>query len=134
MLGAKSRDHFLPLVELFVLCLTCVGSQTPTSGTAPSIFEGNRMYAELAFVRLDGTLHKALAFVDLGSPSTILSEALFKELQLQQRKPLTFQVGDMAVRIDPSVVASDAWRPFSIAAIATSKRSCRPASCRNIRS
>jgi hypothetical protein len=72
------------------------------------------VYAELAFVRPDGTLHKVLAFVDLGSPSTILSEALFKELQLGQKKPLTFEVGGMPVRVDPSTVTSDAWLPYSI--------------------
>jgi hypothetical protein len=99
----------------FVLCSPCVGSQTPSSGTAPLILDGNRVYAELAFVRPDGTLHKVLAFVDLGSPSTILSEALFNELQLDQKKPLTFMVGDMTVRVDPNTVTSDAWLPYSIA-------------------
>jgi hypothetical protein len=72
------------------------------------------MYAELTFVRPDGTLHKALAFVDLGSPSMILAQALFQELQLDQKKPLTFYVGEMAVQVEASKVTSDTWLPFSI--------------------
>ena len=52
--------------------------KTPTSGTAAFVFQGNRMFAELGFVRPDGTLHKAYAFVDLGSPSAVMSPALFK--------------------------------------------------------
>jgi hypothetical protein len=72
------------------------------------------MYAELAFLLPDGTLRKVLAFVDLGSPSTILSKALFRELQLDQQKPLTLEVGDMPVHIDPSTVTSDTWLPYAI--------------------
>jgi hypothetical protein len=68
----------------------------------------------LAFIRPDGTLRKTLVFVDLGSPSTILSEALFKELQLDKKTPLTFKIGEMPVRIDPSAVTSDTWLPYSV--------------------
>src|SRR5262249_14492022 len=62
----------------------------------------------------DGRLYKTLAFVDLGSPSMILSEALFKELQIDAKKPLVFKVGDMPVRVDSNAVASDTWLPFSV--------------------
>ena len=113
-MGMMFQKYLPSLFAFFALCLPCVGSQRPSSGTAPFIFDGNRVYAELALVRPDGTLHKVLAFVDLGSPSTILSEALFKELQLDQQKPLTFEVGDMPVRVNPSDVSSDAWLPYSI--------------------
>jgi hypothetical protein len=112
--GIRFRMYSPLVFAFFALCSPCVGSQTPSSGTAPFILEGNRVYAELTFVRQDGTLHKALAFVDLGSPSTILSEALFKELQLDKKKPLTFEVGDMPVRVDPSAVTSNAWLPYSL--------------------
>jgi hypothetical protein len=64
-------------------------------------------------VRPDGTLHRVLAFVDLGSPSMILSEALFKELRLDQEKSLIFKIGDMPVRVDSRVI-SDTWLPYSI--------------------
>jgi hypothetical protein len=113
-LGIVFRKYFPLLFAFFALGCPCFGSQTPSSGTTPFIFDGNRVFAELAFVHPDGTLRKVLAFVDLGSPSTILSEALFKELHLDQKKPLTFEVGDMPVQVDASTVSSDAWLPYSI--------------------
>ena len=90
------------------------GLRIPTSGTTSFIFEGNRVYADLVIVRPDGTLHNAFAFVDLGSPSTIISPALFKELHLDQKKPLIFRVGEMEVNVDSSAVTSDSWLPYSI--------------------
>ena len=113
-MGIVFRLCFLSLFAFFALCCPCFGSQTPSSGTAPVVLDGNRVYAELAFIRPDGTLRKVLAFVDLGSPSTILSEALCRELQLDQKKPLTFEVGDLPVHIGPSTVTSDTWLPYSI--------------------
>jgi hypothetical protein len=113
-LGIVFQKCLSSLFAFFALCCACFGSQTPSYGTVPFIFECNRVYAELAFIRPDGTLRRVLAFVDLGSPSTILSEALFKELQLDHKKPLTFEVGDMPVHVDPSTVSSDAWLPYSI--------------------
>ena len=99
------------------LCLFFVGAPShgqQSSGTTPFVFDGNRVYAELLFVRPDGTIHKALAFVDLGSPSTLLSPQLFKELQLDQHKPLTFQLGALPVHVDSSEVSADTWFPFSV--------------------
>ena len=113
-LGVRFRKYFRALLAFLTLNLPCAGSANPSSGTAPFIFDANRVYVELAFVRPNGTLHRTLAFVDLGSPSTILSEALFKELQLDQKKPLTFNVGHMPVRVDSCDVTSDTWLPFSV--------------------
>jgi hypothetical protein len=45
----------------------------------------------------------------------IVSEALFRVLQLDQKKPLTFNIGDMPIHVDSSAVTSDTWLPFSIA-------------------
>ena len=105
------------IIALVVLLLTVfprVGAAPPTSGSTALILEGNRIYAELVFTRPDGTRRTALAFVDLGSPSMIVSEALFKELQLDQKKPVTFQVGEMPVHVEASAVAKDPWLPFPI--------------------
>ena len=44
-----------------------------------------------------------------------MSEALFRELQLDQKKALTFNIGDMPIHVDFSAVTSDPWLPFSIA-------------------
>src|ERR1700693_4430411 len=87
---------------LSLLCLPTVAPQRSLSGTTPFILDGNRMYAELAFLRPDGSIHRALAFVDLGSPSVMVTESLFKELQLERKKPLGFRVGDVTVQIDGS--------------------------------
>jgi hypothetical protein len=87
------------------------GSKTPASGTADFVFQGNRMFAELGFIRPDGTLHKAYAFVDLGSPSAVVSPSLFKELGLDQKKPLSFHVGEMTVTVDSSTVENSSWLP-----------------------
>jgi hypothetical protein len=45
----------------------------------------------------------------------IVSEALFRELQLDQKKPLTFNIGDMPIHVDSSAVTSNTRLPFSIA-------------------
>ncbi len=104
------------VIVCFSLCIPCALAQTQVlaSGTAPFVFDGNRVYAELSFVRPDGRLRKVLAFVDLGSPTTLLSDALYKELQLDQKKTLTFKFGEMSVSVDPSTVTSDTWLPFPI--------------------
>ena len=113
-MGVRSRKYFPARLISLALCLPCAAAN-PSSGTAPLIFDANRIYAELAFVRPDGSLHKSLAFVDLGSPSMIVSDALYKELQLDQQKSLTFNIGDMPIHVDSSAVTSDTWLPFSIA-------------------
>lgn len=112
--GSELRKYFRFLLAFSGLSLLSAAAANPSSGTTPFILDANRMYAELTFVRPDGTLHKTLAFVDLGSPSTILAEALFRELQLDQNKPLTFYVGEMAVQVEASKVTSDSWLPFSV--------------------
>jgi hypothetical protein len=72
------------------------------------------MYAQLSFVRPDGSIHKALAFVDMGSPSVTVNESLFRELQLDQERPLRFQLGAMSINIPASEVISDKSKPQSI--------------------
>ena len=104
------------IIICFSLCIPCTLAQTQVSasGTAPFVFDGNRVYAELSFIRPDGSLRKALVYVDLGSPTTLLSDALYKELQLDKKKTLTFKVGEMSVNVDPNTVTSDPWLPFPI--------------------
>jgi hypothetical protein len=111
----RFRKLLPSLFAFFMFSLSCAASPIPSTGTAPFIFEGNRIYAELTFVRPDGTSRNVLAFVDLGSPSMILSQALFRELQLDQQRSLLFTVGDMPVRIDARGVTADTWFPFPIA-------------------
>jgi hypothetical protein len=55
----------------------------------------------------DGTLRKAVAFVDLGTPVMVLDQKLREELQLDKKKLLSFRVGDLEVRVDSSAVETD---------------------------
>lgn len=85
-----------------------------SSGTAPFILDGNRVYAELSFVRPDGKSHRALAFVDMGSPQMTLTSHLFRELGLDRGEALTFHIGVLPVTLPGKEVLSDSSEPYSI--------------------
>jgi hypothetical protein len=105
------------LATLFILLslgLRAPAQKTPSSGTTSFVLEGNRIYAEVSFARPDGSLRKTRAFVDLGSPSMLLSPALYKELQLDQRKSFTLSIGDMPLRVNSGDASVDGWFPFSV--------------------
>lgn len=114
MPSRRLTRRFLASCGLWILIVPSSHSETPTSGTAHFILDGNRMYAEVAFLRPNGTLRKALVFVDLGSPSAVLSRELLKELDLGSKKVLALEVGDLMVTTDSGDVTSDPWLPFSI--------------------
>jgi hypothetical protein len=101
-------------LSLWLLCVNSWAQSSVSSGTTPFIFDGNRIYAELSFVRPDGSVHKALAFVDMGSPSVAVTESLFKELRLDQGSPMVIRVGAMPVRIPAAEVTSDRSEPYSV--------------------
>lgn len=86
---------------LTLLLPLCSLAQVPSAGTTRFVLDRNRMYAEVAFVRPDSSIHRALVFVDMGSPSMTLKESLFKELQLDHRKPLAFKLGNLSVEVPP---------------------------------
>ena len=109
-LALASGLLFAALVLGPATSFTCAQT-SPASGTTSFILDGNRIYAELHFVRPDGSLHRALAFVDMGSPEMTLTDSLFKELQLDQGKPLTFRVGDLSVQVPASTVANEHGDP-----------------------
>ena len=83
-LAIMLHRRFRSFIGVALLCLPCFGGQNPPSGTAPFILDNNRIYVEMTLVRPDGSLRKTLAFVDLGSPAMILSEALFKEFEINK--------------------------------------------------
>ena len=107
-------QRFLASCVLGILIVPSSHSQTPASGTTHFLLDGNRMYAEVAFVRPNGTLRRALVFVDLGSPSAVLSSELLKELDLGSKKVLSLEVGKLMVTVDSGDVTSDPWLPFLI--------------------
>jgi hypothetical protein len=102
------------VLAAFPLMLFAYASRQPTAGTTTFVVDGDRVYAELAFVRPDGTLHRALAFVDLGSPSTSLDGPLYRELGLDRRRPLTFLIGDLDVTVNAEEVTNSGEGPGSI--------------------
>ena len=114
MPSRRLTRRFLASCVLCILIVPSSNSETPTSGKAHFILDGNRMYAEVAFLRPNGTLRKALVFVDLGSPSAVLSRELLKELDLGSKKVLALEVGNLMVTTDSGDVTSDPWLPFSI--------------------
>jgi hypothetical protein len=79
------------------------------SGTVPFVLEDNRVYMELPFVRPDGSLRKAWAFVDIGTPDPTVSSALYRDLKLAQQKKLAFRVGDFAVEIPTQELVKSDW-------------------------
>jgi hypothetical protein len=79
----------------------------------PFIFDDNRMFAEVAFARLDGTLRKALAFVDLGTPIPVISAELREELGVDRNEPLVLQIGRLDIRLDSSAIATDTESSFT---------------------
>ncbi len=92
----------------------CSARDSPSKGTAAFIFDGNRMYVELSFVRQDRSVHRALAFVDMGGPSMILTESLFKELQIDHNRPLLFRLGDLTVEVPDAEVIKESSESYSI--------------------
>ncbi len=89
-------------------------SQLPISGTVPFVLDGNRIYARVVLTRPDGTLRRTLAYVDSGSPSTILSRELLKELSPDKKIPLHLLIGQMPVTIESNTVQGDSWFPQSL--------------------
>jgi hypothetical protein len=91
-----------------------VQAHSAPSGTVPLVLDGNRVYAQVEFINARGKPRNALVFVDLGSPSMILSKDLYGELNIGSNKTLGLRMGKMTIAIDSADVATDAWLPFSI--------------------
>lgn len=81
-------------------------------GTTRFILDGNRVYAELTFVRPDGRSHVGLAFVDTGTASMSLDRSLGQELQVDATHPLIFRVGAIKVTVPTDQVMLDQPQHF----------------------
>ena len=103
--GLIRAEIFLFIIVFLARSLEAL--DTERSGTVPFIFDDNRVFAELNFVRPDGTLRKALAFVDLGTPTLVLDKKLHEELQAGQGKPVILRVGDLEIKVDSSAAETD---------------------------
>jgi len=111
--GLSGIDVFLLILVLVGRGSVAFGSELASTGTAPFIFDDNRVFAELAFVRPDGTLRKAFAFVDLGTPVMVLDQKVREELEVDKKKILSFRVGDLEVQVDSSTVETDTELGFT---------------------
>jgi hypothetical protein len=95
-------------------CALAYAQGSSSVGVTAFELDGNRIYAELGFLRPDGTIHRALAFVDMGSSSMTLRESLFNELRLDQNGALKFKVGDLSVEVPRTQTLSEHREPSSI--------------------
>ena len=68
--------------------------------TAPFVLDDNRIFVEIGFVRPDGTMRKALALVNMGSGSFVVTNALYRELKVDPAHPLHMTFGAMDIAID----------------------------------
>lgn len=106
MTGNRTVTEISLLILLVLRCpLALLGAES--SGTVPFILDDNRIFAQLEFVRPDGTLRKAFAFVDLGTPVMVLDEKLHQELQVEQKSPLRFRVGELEINVEASNAETD---------------------------
>lgn len=85
-----------------------------SQGTTRFVLDGNRMYAELGFIRPNGSIHRALAFVDMGSPDFTLTSNLFDETQAAQGNAVRFKLGNLTVEIPAAQVQRETGKPFSV--------------------
>ena len=99
---------------LAMLFLASLQAHSAPSGTVPFVLDGNRVYAQVEFIRPDGKPRAALVFVDLGSPAMILSNELYEELNPAANKLLKIGIGEISLSVESASVTSDAWVSFSI--------------------
>jgi PDZ domain len=74
------------------------------STTVPFTFDDNRVFVEVAFRAPDGSARKALAFVNMGAGSFVLTNKLYRELGIGDGRPLAMAIGGTTVEIDPRAV------------------------------
>ena len=72
------------------------------------------MYAELGFPRPDGSLRRALAFVDMGSPDMTITDSLISDARLDLSQPIHFRIGDLAIEVPAQTAQRETARPFPV--------------------
>lgn len=99
---------------LAMMFLWCSPARPAPAGTVPFVLDGNRVYALVEFILPNGKPRKALVFVDLGSPSMILSNELYEELNPAANTLLKIGIGEISLSVESAGITSDAWVSFSI--------------------
>jgi hypothetical protein len=93
-----------------------IAQASPASGTAPFVLDGNRSYVEVSFLRSDGSLRKTHAYVDMGSPTTAVSSSLLKDLQVDEKQPVAFELGTLLVRVPREQLDVEPGTGYSVGA------------------
>jgi len=113
MNGRPTGRLLLATCLAFLLVDLALDAERASAGTVPFIFDDNRMFAEVAFARPDGTLRNALAFVDLGTPVPMIGVGLREELGVDRHEPLVLRIGRLDIQLDSSAVATDTESSFT---------------------
>ena len=113
--AARIGAFVLLFVSLAMPAHSCIArpAEIESAGTVPFIFDDNRVFAQLTFVRPDGAFRNAIAFVDLGTPRMVIDQELREELQPDQNKPLLLRVGNLDIPIDSSAIETDTGLGFT---------------------
>lgn len=103
--GLIRAEIFLLIIVILVRSLEAL--DTERSGTVPFIFDDNRVFAQLEFVRPAGTIRKTVAFVDIGTPQLVLEQNLGKELGIEDAKQAVLHIGDLEIDVPASDIQMD---------------------------
>jgi hypothetical protein len=104
------------------------GPPEQQTSTVPFVLDHNRVFVEVEFVKPDGTIRKAFAFVDMGDQDLELTESLAKELQLDQDKDLRIRIGGTPLVFDQEKLTAAASPGETIMAGAGKAETNLPAS------
>src|SRR5215831_4437085 len=107
MKSRLTQSRVFPLLLGILATLSLPASGSDVSGTVPFIFDDNRVFADLIFVRPNGTLRKAVAYVDLGTPKMVIEQKLLQELQPDQSKPVILRIGNLEMQMASSAIDAD---------------------------
>ena len=103
------RPWLAPVVSVgLTLCFSAraQGQAVFHAGSERFLIDHNRIFVELSFVRPDGIIRRALAFVDSGDPNFEFTSDLAKELGLDKHNPIRVRFGDMDLNINPRIETS----------------------------
>ena len=102
------RPWLAPLLSVgLTLCFSArsQGQAASHAGSERFLIDHNRIFVELSFVRPDGSIRRALAFVDSGDPNFEFTSGLAKELGLDKGNPIRVRFGNIDLDVNPRIEA-----------------------------
>lgn len=72
----------------------------PQETQVPFTLDNNRVFVEITFLKPDGTERKALASVNMGQAPMYISNALYRELVVDQSRSLRFRIGETEIGVN----------------------------------